>query len=170
MIITKSDKNEATAMVDIINFVNDMDADYISKESDEICKKQPFILSLILGYHHDFESSELEGITKILLVIWEYFKRKKQTENGTITEELYEGIHERNIKMLKYYEGETNLADKDAVISSDLNNMKSKALFTSVIFMFNTDKVLKRMKGSTKGIVIIGMKSLIECFEKVKKI
>lgn len=141
IIITEIDKNEATAMVDIINFVNDMNADYISKESDEICKKQPFILSLILGYHHDFETAELEGITKILLVIWEYFKQKKQTENGTITEELFEGIHERNIKMLKIYEGKPNLADKD----------------------------LKRMKRPTKGIVIIGMKSLIECFEKVGK-
>ena len=69
--------------------------------------------------------------------------------------------------MLKYFEGEQGKIYELELISSDLNNFNSKSLFTEVIFQFNNKKALLNMKDESRGIILVGLKSLIECFEEV---
>lgn len=76
-------------------------------------------------------------------------------------------IQQRNVYMLKYFEGEQSRNSKLEVISADLENLNSKSLFTEVIFQFNQKVPLLNMKNETRGIILVGLKSLIECFEEI---
>jgi hypothetical protein len=66
--------------------------------------------------------------------------------------------------MLNYSNRETQEGKLD-VYSNDLQNLKSKALLTAIIFRFNERPILIKMEVSKKGAVMIGIKSFIECFE-----
>ena len=69
--------------------------------------------------------------------------------------------------MLKYFEGEHGKNAKLELVSSDLENLNSKSLFTGVVFQFNKKVALLNMKEQTRGIILVGLKSLIESFEEI---
>jgi len=58
--------------------VCEIDAEYLRTESDIIAEKQPFIISLLLGYQIDLEDDQLDDILRVLLLIWEFFKDKHE--------------------------------------------------------------------------------------------
>ena len=68
--------------------------------------------------------------------------------------------------MLQYLEGETDEKEKKDIYANDIQNMQSKALLTAVIVRFNMHPVMLNMSLRMRGIVFIGIKSCIECFEK----
>jgi hypothetical protein len=166
MQITEKDFGEIDRVSKIIRFVDEMDINSAERESDEIYRKQPFILSLILGYRFDLNKEELGEVIKVLFIIWEYFKVFKKIESKKVTKEQYERIALRNLQMLKYYEGEPGKTQKTAVIKSDLGHLESKAILTAVIFRFKTNGTLVNLKEEIKGVVLIGMKTLVECLEE----
>jgi hypothetical protein len=108
----EKDFGEIDRVSKIIRFVDEMDIKYADQESDEIYQKQPFILSLILGYRFDVNPGELGEVIKVIYIIWEYFKVFKNIGSQQVTEEQYERITVRNLHMLKYYEGEPGEAWK----------------------------------------------------------
>ncbi len=167
MIISKEDKKESLIVGQLIKKIELIDEKYVNEESDIISQKQPFLISLILGYRFDLKPFELEEIMKVLFLIWEFFNKHRQTEIAKITESQFIRIQQRNIHMLKYFEGEQSRKSKLEVISADLENLNSKALFTGVIFQFNQKVALLNMKNETRGIILVGLKSLIECFEEI---
>lgn len=167
MIISKEDNEESLRIGQIINKIELIDEKYVNEESDKILQKQPFLISLILGYRLDLKPLELEEIMKIIFLIWEFFKELHQAETEKITESQFMRIQQRNVHMLKYIEGEQRENSKLEVISADLENLKSKALFAGVIFQFNQKVALLNMKNETRGVLLVGLKSLIECFEVI---
>lgn len=126
----------------MVRKVCEIDADYVNTESDVIAEKQPFIISLLLGYQIDLEEDQLDDILRVLLLIWEFFKDKQQHSGKQIRAAQFDRIQNRNAEMLK-----------------------SKALFSGVMFLFDHLQPLARMSMYEKGIILVGMKSLIECFE-----
>jgi hypothetical protein len=167
LIITQEDKKESKKVSQIINKVNDIDEVYINSESDIIYQKQPFLISLLLGYRVDLKEKELEEIMKIIFIIWEYFKSFYKVHKTMISEKLFEQIQQRNIYMLKYFEGENGQNAQYDVVESDLRHLHSKALLTGIFFQFNHKKSLVEMNNEVKGNILIGMKSLIECFDEI---
>ncbi len=167
MIISKEDKKESLKVGQLIKKIELIDENYVNGESDIISQKQPFLISLILGYRFDLKPLELEEIMKIIFLIWEFFKKHHRAEIAKITETQFLRIQQRNVHMIKYFEGEQSKNSKLEVISADLENLKSKSLFTGVIFQFNQKVALLNMKTETRGIILVGLKSLIECFEEV---
>lgn len=167
MIVLENDKKESTKISELIKKIDAIDENYANSESDVISQQQPFLISLILGYRLDFGINELEEVTKIIFLIWEYFKGNRQIQNIKISENQFEKIQNRNIHMLKYFEGEMGQEAKIDLVSSDLGHLKSKALLSGIFLQFNRKYSLKKMKSEEKGSVLIGMKSLIECFEEV---
>jgi hypothetical protein len=167
MIISKEDKEENLKVGQLIKKIELIDENYVNAESDIISQKQPFLISLILGYRFDLKPLELEEIMKIIFLIWEFFKKHHRAEIAKITETQFLRIQQRNVHMLKYFEGEQSKNSKLEVISADLENLKSKSLFTGVIFQFNQKVALLNMKTKTRGIILVGLKSLIECFEEI---
>ena len=167
MIFSEEDKNESLRVGQLIKKVELIDKEYVNKESDLIFKKQPFLISLLLGYHDDLKELELEEIMRIIFLIWEFFKYHNQINQTKISESQFSRIQQRNIYMLKYYEGEEGQKASMELISTDLKNLKSKSLFGGIIFQFFEKIPLIEMEDKTRGNILIGLKSLIECFEEI---
>ena len=125
------------------------------------------MISILLGYRLDLKEKELEEIMKIIFIIWEYFKNFDKIHKIKISEKLFEKIQQRNIHMLKYIEGESGQIVQNNVVESDLRHLHSKALLSGIFFQFNQKKPLIEMNNEKKGIILIGMKSLIECFDEI---
>ncbi len=167
MIISEEDKNESLRVGQLIKKIELIDKEFVDKESDLIFVKQPFLISLLIGYSYDFKELELEEIMKMIFLIWEYFKDHSQINQTKISESQFERIHQRNIYMLKYYEGEQGQKASMELISNDLKNLKSKSLFGGIVFQFFEKASLSEMENEDRGIILVGMKTLIECFEEI---
>jgi len=167
MIISKEDKKESLLVAQLIKKIELIDEKYVNEASDIISQKQPFLISLILGYRFDLKENELEEIMKIIFLIWEFFKNHSQIEQIKVSESQFMRIQQRNIHMLKYFEGEQGKNAKMEFISTDLENFNSKSLLTGIIFQFNEKIALLDMQNETRGIILVGLKSLIDCFEEI---
>ena len=166
MRISDEDEKETMIVGLLIKKIEHIDAEYVNKESDKIAQTQPFLLSLILGYSSDLKALELEEIIKAILLIWEFFKNHSRVERRKISETQFARVQNRNVYMLHYFEGEQGNA-KMELVTDDLEHLRSKSLFTGIIFLFHQKDALLNMNSETKGIVLIGLKSLIECFEEI---
>lgn len=155
-------------MAEAIKKIDHIDADYVNTVSDEIYKIQPFFLSVLLGYQYDVSMEELEEIMKIYFLVWEYFRLHPNIQKSQVTEADFSKIQKQNIEMLKYSEGEPSENDKLSLYATDLQHQKSKSLLTAVFFRFNERPILLKMDIEKRGAILIGIKSFIECFEKLK--
>jgi len=164
--ITQNDFYEIKNLSEFLKKIDKIDAEYVNTTSDEIFKFQPFFLSVLLGYRLDVSTDELEEIMKIYFIIWEYFRLNPNVQTKQVTEPCFNKIQERNIKMLWYSNCETE-SDKLKIYSNDLQNLKSKSLMTAILFRFYERSTLLQMNIQTKGAVMIGIKSFIECFETI---
>lgn len=167
MKLTQKYFDETDLLADLVRKIDGIDAEYVNSVSDEIFKQQPFFLSVLLGYTFDVSKIELEEIMKIYFLIWEYFKTNKRIPNKKITAGQFEKIQKRNIQMLKFSEGEPTQTDKMNVYSLDLQNLKSKSLLSAILYRYQNRAVLRKMDIEKKGIILIGIKSFIECFETI---
>lgn len=167
MIISQEDKNESEKIIQLIKKIDNIDEVYVNSESEIIYQKQPFLISLLLGYRLDLKENRLEEIMKIIFIIWEYFKGFEQILKIKVSEKQFEKIQLRNIHMLQYFEGESEQNAQYSITESDLKHFQSKALLTGIFFQFNHKKSLVEMNNEEKGIILMGMKSLIECFDEI---
>lgn len=167
MKISQEDKKESFKISQLIKRVDNIDEVYVNSESDIISQKQPFLISLLLGYRLDLKENELEEVMKIIFIIWEYFKSFDIIHKIKVSEKLFEKNQKRNIHMLKYFEGENGQNAQYNLVKADLRHLHSKALLTGIFFQFNHKKSLIEMNNEDKGIILIGMKSLIECFDEI---
>lgn len=152
----------------LLKKIDSIDKQYIDTITDEIYQSQPFLLSLLLGYQHDLELNVVDEIMKVYFIIWEYFKDKKNVRIKKITKEQFENSEKKNIDFFNYLE-KSEGKDKDYAIASDLEHQQSKALLTAIFYRFNTRPVLVAMNDYHKGIIIIGVKSIMDCFEAIGK-
>jgi hypothetical protein len=163
----QNDSTEAKDLVKVQIKIDNIDAEYVNLISDEIFQKQPFFLTVLLGYRLDTTAIELEEIMKIYFLIWEYFRTNKKVQTIKVTEDYFETIQNKNIAMLQYADGGLDDVEKTKIYSSDLGNLKSKALFTAVLYRYNERTVLLKMEERKRTIILIGIKSFIECFETI---
>ena len=166
MDFSKRDFKEIGEISHFLNKVDNIDQRYIDLTTDGMYKYQPFLLSLILGYQHDLRLQEFEEVMKIYFIIWEYFKGKKNIKKKKLTEKQFEDSEKKNLYFFKYLE-KSESKDKEFAITNDLENQQSKALLTAILYRFNTRPILLTMSGENRGIVIIGIKSIIDCFEEI---
>ena len=68
---------------------------------------------------------------------------------------------------LMYPEGEPTGKQKSVIIGSDLDSLQSKTLLTGIILRFKTNQTLLGIQSERAGIVLIGMKTLIQCMEEI---
>lgn len=169
MEISKKHIDETVKISAIVNRIDKMDVVYADSETDIIFHQQPFLISLILGYRLDFKMSEVEEIIKVIFIVWEYYKDNQKVKRIKITESQFERKQLGNIYMLKYFEGEPGEEAKSQFVASDLDHFNSKGLLASLFFRFDTQDVFLKMPTQTRAILLLGMKSLIECFEEIKK-
>lgn len=164
---SQNDFNETKILTELIRKIEQIDPNYINSTSDEIFQYQPFYLSVLLGYQHDYYLKEFEEIMKIYFLIWEYFKLNSNLQSNQVTESVFNKIQKKNIDMLRYAQDEPKENDKSEVYSFNLQNLKSKSLMASVLFRFKERPILSNLGIEKKGALMIGIKSFIECFETV---
>lgn len=161
------DFDGTTEVAGLLTKIDKLSSEEVNRLSDEIFKLQPFFLTVLLGYRFDVTPEELEEIMKIYFLIWEYFRTQKNVQTRQVTENYFEKVQDRHIKMLKYVEGESTQNDKMNIYSYDLVNLKSKTLLTALLHRYNNRPTLIKMDKKSKGIVLVGIKSFIECFETI---
>ncbi len=165
--INQKDIEETKIIGELLSKIDKIDSNYANRISDEMFKYQPFFLSVLLGYSQDVSMEVMDEILKIYFLIWEYFKIKPRCKTKQITKSDFTKIQNRHIAMLKYCGTEPNDNNILNIYSNDLQNIKSKALFTILFFRFEERLILKNMNQDDKGAVIIGIKSFIECFDSI---
>jgi hypothetical protein len=132
----KKEMNEDRAMSEMAALMNKIDnigPEYVNTVSAEMFQYQPFFLTVLLGYGTDVSLEELEEITKIYFLSWEYFGKNPGVRVKQVTEKDFEEAQLRHIKMLKYAEGES----PSSRIELYLNNwdyVKSKSLVAMLVF------------------------------------
>jgi hypothetical protein len=160
-------KNDAILLGHILNKIDSQDVEYYGWITDEVCKWQPFFFSVILDYRHDLTPHQHNEMIKLYLLIWEYFKTKKNVFDQKITQEEFEKLQNRNIQMLKYVSGEKNQLEIMKIYAKDLENIKSKELFAVIAMRYLDTPVLYNLEEKSKAILLIGLKCFIECFEAI---
>ena len=165
MKITKKDITETHIVGELIKKVEKIDLQEANNISERIVKNQPFIMSLLIGYKFDVKEEALNDIMKMLFVIYLYFEKKTEINKKQINSREFEKCQNQNIQFLKYFSGEQNSNDKLETNKQYLANLKCKNLFTGILVMSNTQKDFKRINRELKGIILIGMKTLIDCLE-----
>ena len=165
--ITKKDFSEVPIVEKLLAKVDNCDEDYVNRISNEMFHSQPFFLTFLLGYRLDTTPLELEEIMKIYFLIWEYFQTSKDIHIIKVTEERYNKVEDKNIAMLQYADGESDAVERQNIYDADMGNLKSKALFEAIHLRCNSIPVLARMELKKKGLILIGIKSFIECFETI---
>lgn len=167
MKFNQNDFDETDQLAKLIKQIDHADLAYANAVSDEIFQRQPFFLSVILGYHFDVSKEEPDEIIRISFLVWEYFRSKPNVQKKQVTQTCFEKAQAKNIEMLKYSEGEPNKRAKMKIYSYDLQKLKSKTLWTAILFRFDNRPVLQKMNPETKGAILIGIKSFIHCFETI---
>ena len=165
MKITQKDINEIRIIEELIKKVENIGLAEASGISERIVKNQPFIMSLLIGYKFDVEEDQLNDIMKMLFVIYLYYEKYGKVNKKQINSREFEKFQSRNIQFLKYFSGEQNAENELETNKQYLSNLRNKSLFTGILLMSNTQKSFKRMKEETRGIILIGMKTLIDCLE-----
>jgi hypothetical protein len=122
-----------------------------------------------MSYQRDLKPDEFEEIAKVVFTIWEYFKLRNKIKRKKITQTQFETIELRNFHLLKYLEGESDELEQRKVIDSDIDHLNSKALFAGITLIFNTRDTFVKMDTQDKGFLLLDMKCLIECFEKIER-
>lgn len=166
--ITKKDLKNVPLLGKLITKVDNIDPVYVERVSDVIFQKQPFFLTILLGYRLDSTPLELEEIMKIYFIIWEYFQTSKAIHVQKVTEDRFNVIQDRHIAMLHYTDGEPDPVERQKIYDDDMRRLKSKTLFAAVHLRFKLRPGLISMEETKKAFVLIGVKSFIECFETLE--
>jgi hypothetical protein len=167
MKITSADMNEVVHVAGLLKQIDALNPDTLIELADEILEHQPFFLSVMLGYYEDTTLEELEEIMRIYMLTWKYFSSKKNMQVVMVTEQDFERTQKRNLDILKYVEGEPDSLQAMNIYTADLANLKSKTLFTAILYWHNERPVLVKMDSFKKSMVLIGIKTFIEIFEKM---
>ena len=167
MELSQSEINEANEVADLMFKINNWDVDYINTLSSEILQHQPFFLSVLGGIRLEVTPEELEEVLKIYFLVWECFRNNENVKIQKVTEADFHKVHNRQVEMLRYMEGESNQKEKGKVVSYDFEKIKSRSLIAAVLLRYDDRPVLAKMDEQMKGHIFIGIKSFIECFENV---
>lgn len=168
MQFTDTDFQETEQVAQIVLFCDQADNQTLEQVADEIYRYQPFLISIFLGYKDDVDIFQHDELLRVLIIIWLFFKDRPNVKRTKITEKMFEAKQRKNAQFLKYLEGEPNQKTKEQTTDLNLGALKSKALFSVVLFKIKDGAALKKLDIEFIGIILLGMKSLIECFEQIK--
>ena len=167
MELSESDINETNEVADLMFKIDNWDVDYINSISSEILQYQPYFLSVLAGVRLEVTEEELEEFLKIYFLIWEFFRKDKNVLAKKVTEADFLKVHNKQIEMLRYMEGEPTKKEKGKVVSYDFQKIKSRSLLAAVLLRYSDRPVIAKMDEQMKGHVFVLIKSFIECFENV---
>lgn len=167
--ITNADIAATKRIAEIIQYIknNENDFAFANNVTDELYRHQPFILSMLMGYKMDLTSEELAPLVELYVLIWEYYKDNLNIRSVPITQQHYERAEAGNTRVLKNYANIASRKGGQGFLKNDLNRAASKALISAVFMQFREKISLRNLNTQTKGMLLIGLKSVIQCFDEV---
>ncbi|MCG8699584.1 MAG: hypothetical protein MI922_16130, partial [Bacteroidales bacterium] len=96
-----------------------------------------------------------------------YFCEFPVVKQKKISPNLFQKYDNININFLQYLSGETSEDSKRELTGINISSIKSKALLTGFFVRYGEKESLKQMNTNLRGEILVGLKSLIECFEDV---
>jgi len=164
--LTKTDFKEVDQAAGILARIDAGDAVYFDKVTNEIRRHQPFMLSAMLGYSYDLPPDAFGEVLKLYVLIWEFFKENRTAKKKAVTQAQFESVQQKNVHFIKYLEGESPTSSSfAALVGNDLERLRSKALWTAFLMRFNECQALQDLNPELRSIVLVSLKSMIECFE-----
>jgi hypothetical protein len=158
-------KQIAAIKAEIESRMNDFD--YANNITNELFRYQPFILSTIMGYKMDVAMEDLPDLINLYVLIWLFYRDKKNVRKVQITEQQYSKQESRFVAMLKKYETTISTAAKNKMIDDDLNSFSSKSLYATLVSECRENEILDRLNRESGGAVYAGYITLIKCFDEI---
>ena len=160
--------DEYNKLIEITRRLVDHDKPYISLLLDEIRIYQPFLGSCILGYTVDFKGAEADAVFMLHLLLWAACRDKPACRKTAITESRYNKTMNRNIAFFKYLEKEEGAPAFHEAIAEDLQKNNHGILIAFINLCIKQWPALAQMNHENRNIVIMGIKSFVECFEELE--
>ena len=156
---TKSDlpqqMEDLKRIIGIFDKINKLSNDLIwaNAVTDELFICQPFLLSMLMGYKYDLSTIELDETLNLYFAVWEYFKIDPKVKLNAITKDRFEHFQNTNIQIF--------------AINDPASRETVTILLAAIFERFKNRPVLLNMETQIKGAIMIGVKSIIECFEEI---
>lgn len=128
------------------------------------------MLSIMLGYKYDLKPEENNEMIKQFCAVWMVFKKYPNVREIPLTQEQYEEKTFHNYWFLKYIEGEEEGSDTyNQIIDENNQKIEPRGLWAAIVHRFKEEPVLNTMDREKWGSLLIGIKSLIECMNDIRK-
>ena len=160
--------DEFKKLYEITQRLVDHDLPYINLLMDEIKDSQPFLGSCMLGHTADFKSEEIDSVLILHLLVWAAHRDKRVCRKTAITARQFNKIMDRNIAFFKYLEKEEGTPAFREAVSEDSGKNNHGTLMAFINLPFYEWPSLMNMNQQNKSILILSLKSFIECFEEIQ--
>lgn len=165
MKLTPRDLEETKLVAALLKKVKQLDLTEVESISARMVEHQPYMMSLLLGYRFDVEKDQLDDVMRMLFLIYLFFERKTEIKKKQIDAEEFRKHQSKNGHYLKYLEGTKGRKAIAKINEEYLAHLRYISLFTGVIDLAQTQVSFQRIDPEVKGIVVLGMKTLIDCLE-----
>lgn len=164
-----NDLADAARLAPIIAEVNGLDVPRMDVLLERLVKRQPFIMSMLLGYHAAHNPQVFDAIARCILIVWRF--HESSGRDGTpITQDRYEAMMRSNLAMLKYAEGEPGAGGAKAVFANDLATKRGRSVLAALqgILMAQTEMLEQGLP--VKGQLLLELSTLNDCFFEVSAV
>lgn len=135
-------------------------------------KQQPVILAYTLAVDNDvFNQAERELLLYLALVVWRIMS-KGDTPLRNITEDILERAENANLKMLEYFEKESDAGFFEAaeLMIKNYNQPEVLRYILDAVMeeecdVMGEDFEENLVRDENKGLMIIHLKTIIDCFD-----
>ncbi len=164
--LTDADFHEGQLIENIYARLKQARAGELERMLDSMSRHQPFLISLLAGFHKDVPIGAFNFIAETIAVIWEYFKDKPNIRKTPLTKSAYKAFERKNAVRLVEF-SKMVAQDRTALIRNDWSNMRSKILFTMITGKLNDSPEIQELEKSTRGIILLGFTSVIEAMDNI---
>ena len=150
---------------EMIEKVDAFELEELSNLWAEVIKNQPFLHRFLFSYESDMSLEMLIEFQRIVAMIYLHFKDFPKFKTLKIWDNDYEMEEKRNADFIHYFSGEDDAGQVNTALS-DLMKLKSKGLYFGIVTKFESYPLLSTIDPFDKTIMLLEIKSLIECFER----
>lgn len=132
---------------------------------NKLSEEQPVILAYLMAVGEDMlNQDEKELLLYLGVVVWQIMSQAK-TPLPPVTEETLDAVDDSNMKMLEYLEGESEF-DFIQTVETIFKNYNQPEVMRYAVEALMEDNEDYTIRDEMKGVMIIYLKTVIDCFDK----
>lgn len=162
---TPADREDHRRLVQIMSEVQQAGLPEMEVLMNRLAKHQPFLMSMLVGYHKELTPHVYEVVARSLLIVWRFHEDAGRAA-VPLSEAGYIRAVERNFRMLHYAQGEPDMNATMAVYRDDLEAKPGRMVPAALIHIFTDDPALKGQNASFRGERVMEMNALNDAFHE----